>query len=48
MERCIRDKDGRICGWLVGWSWEDIYRFLEENEGTYLSVSFPNERGEYR
>lgn len=37
LERCIRDREGRICAWTVGMTDDDIRAFLEKYEGTYLS-----------
>lgn len=37
-ERCIRDREGRICAWTAGMSDEEVRGFLARNEGTYLSA----------
>lgn len=37
-EKCIRDKDGRICAWLVGMTDEEVRDFLSAHPGTYISV----------
>ena len=38
-EHCIRDKEGRICGWTAGMSGEEVEGFLHRNPGTYLSTA---------
>ena len=36
--RCIKDRNGRVCAWLVGMSDEEAQDYLKNHKGTYLSV----------
>ena len=38
MEFCIKDREGRICGWLVGMSDDEIDEFLISHPGTHIDV----------
>ena len=40
IELCLRDANGLIVGWQVGWSEEDIERMLTEHPGWTRSVEY--------
>lgn len=37
IEQCIRDKDGRIVAWCVGYSDNELKSFLKRHPGWYFS-----------
>jgi len=36
-EQCIRDKDGRIVVWCVGYSYNELKNLLKRHPGWYFS-----------
>ena len=41
-DRCLRDKEKRICAWAVGWPDEDWERIKKEHPDWYESVGYYN------